>query len=845
MAGAGMAQDIFVLDAPACAGERLLSYSYYQVSPRREAFFSRMKWVIDLVRGLHQHIISKAKTATKRSDGPPWIPQGPVYYVPSFFALLIAIHDEESLRCLVEASVALTSSHLYWPSLRFSVIWATIISMCTAWMPGIGPDVEEYPLVTDFDFAFGRPRPREEATLWMVRAFYASTRNMVTLTTGELSEGPGAWALAANLYSARRMVNVPFMLHEDCEEEKEDVRKTRLSFAGSVQATNHERVLLLRAAAAEFPVVRSGNLWSVKSSKLQLRVWVQLNATAEPLNHTQRLRMQTQRNWLQKMYRHSHLCIVAPGDAPALGQRLSDVLAAGCVPVVLLSPGTQPVLPLQGAIPWEDFAVLVRLGDDVAGTRWALRRLWAMSLQEIRRRQQHLLFWRPHLATSFAPKCSSRLPPTPPNGLPAKNATCSWLVSRVRSRFTLAMAPLGEAASPDAKSHALSRTERRKLKEQARADALQPLQQKLQSQDIRCSPLSGVYQFRCLVADSMATYLLAVLGTAVMTNQLSLLLRGTGLVSEGQSWVVLAMFAGTAMMKVVPGVIASVGLNAFYLYFCLICIAYVSRYSVPAQSFALFSLTATIFVRMPAVLFATRFSVVVFANALSLVHAVSRVLTDDFVDGGLIDSYNTKICMEVFQVRYSNMDGQQYNLLGLRDFTETWLEHDVKSLAGENAADAITELDIAVSPSQSVSVYMSESISEYEGSPEMSQFDSESEALGLDVSPRDTANILSNYAAQENHVGSKKEKDIYLDIDVEGLLVHAASSPLMDLTGKSLREVFPSPHTWLLLQSLHSEAKLSLGSFDRVLMYKDLPFTGLRPGKISGTMHVTKTLGDT
>ena len=38
----------------------------------------------------------------------------------------------------------------------------------------------------------------------------------------------------------------------------------------------------------------------------------------------------------------------------------------------------------------------------------------------------------------------------------------------------------------------------------------------------------------------------------------------------------------------------------------------------------------------------------------------------------------------------------------------------------------------------------------------------------------------------------------------QGLLVHAASSPLMDLTGKSLREVFPSPHTWLLMQSLLS-----------------------------------------
>jgi len=42
---------------------------------------------------------------------------------------------------------------------------------------------------------------------------------------------------------------------------------------------------------------------------------------------------------------------------------------------------------------------------------------------------------------------------------------------------------LCDVVSPDAKSHALSRAERRKLKDQARADALQPLQQKLQSQD--------------------------------------------------------------------------------------------------------------------------------------------------------------------------------------------------------------------------------------------------------------------------------------------------------------------------------------------------------------------------
>lgn len=43
-------------------------------------------------------------------------------------------------------------------------------------------------------------------------------------------------------------------------------------------------------------------------------------------------------------------------------------------------------------------------------------------------------------------------------------------------------------------------------------------------------------------------------------------------------------------------------------------------------------------------------------------------------------------------------------------------------------------------------------------------------------------------------------QEAYLDVDMEGLLVHAASSQLIQLAGKSLRDVFPSPHTSLLLQ---------------------------------------------
>lgn len=45
-----------------------------------------------------------------------------------------------------------------------------------------------------------------------------------------------------------------------------------------------------------------------------------------------------------------------------------------------------------------------------------------------------------------------------------------------------------------------------------------------------------------------------------------------------------------------------------------------------------------------------------------------------------------------------------------------------------------------------------------------------------------------------------KCQEAYLDVDMEGLLVHAASSQLIQLAGKSLRDVFPSPHTSLLLQ---------------------------------------------
>jgi len=178
-----------------------------------------------------------------------------------------------------------------------------------------------------------------------------------------------------------------------------------------------------------------------------------------------------------------------------------------------------------------------------------------------------------------------------------------------------------------------------------------------------------------------------------------------------------------------------------------------------------------------------------------------------------IDSYNTKICMEVFQVRYSKLDDQKCYLLGLRDFT------DVKPLAGDHSgtADSLLEMDFSLAASPGVAPDMDASFN-----------------LGRSESSSDAV----------VHAGSKTTKEIYLDIEMEGLLIHSASSPLTHLVGKSLREVFPSPHTSLLMQSLHTEATSARGSVGRVLQYKDLPLTGIESGIVSGSMQLTKNRFD-
>ncbi|CAJ1396251.1 unnamed protein product [Effrenium voratum] len=442
----------------------------------------------------------------------------------------------------------------------------------------------------------------------------------------------------------------------------------------------------------------------------------------------------------------------------------------------------------------------------------------------------------------------------------------------------------------------------------------------------------GISQHRLSVAQSMLNYLIIVMLTAITTVQLNLVLTRTLWLSLGQLWLVLALTVLLLLCKTFP-LLQTWSLDVFYLVFCGLCVGYVSKELAPPSTYVRFSLVSLAFLRLPAVVFATRTPVVVAGNLATLLHAFWRVSNEDFtaphdtaltgnfalrielmcfthlmgffmimgrimrqkvelelergnvatqlsaassllsltcdavieldsdlrltshsaqlasvmLNSGttslegqsflsfmppeeahraqelltgdaashatvtanvfhtrLWDCFSSKICTEVFQVRYNKMDGETYNLLGLREFT------DVKSLAGKRASFSLEE---------------SES----------------DQATGLPApSGRKFGSIESVYSFQSVASSSVEESEpepkMFLEVDAEGMMVHAASAPLTSLAGMALSEVFPSPHTALLFAQLkHSDAS------SRVLNFKDLPIACAMPcTRISGSMRATK-----
>ncbi|CAE7888739.1 NUDT8 [Symbiodinium necroappetens] len=195
----------------------------------------------------------------------------------------------------------------------------------------------------------------------------------------------------------------------------------------------------------------------------------------------------------------------------------------------------------------------------------------------------------------------------------------------------------------------------------------------------------------------------------------------------------------------------------------------------------------------------------------------------------LVDSCSSKLCAEVFQVKYTKHDGKEYSLLGLRDFT------DVKPLSGGNALESLE-------PTSSTDSLGSQIC------PAMTRTDTTRAAAGFSSEAEDAVSVSVISSTDEESLTSRP-RTVYMDIDTEGMLIQAASSPVMALSGSPLADVFPSPHTRLLLEQLRREADLFRSRGEeppgRVLNYDEMPVI-LHPGtvdrvdRITGTMQITQ-----
>jgi len=164
----------------------------------------------------------------------------------------------------------------------------------------------------------------------------------------------------------------------------------------------------------------------------------------------------------------------------------------------------------------------------------------------------------------------------------------------------------------------------------------------------------------------------------------------------------------------------------------------------------------------------------------------------------LVDSCSSKFRTEVFQVKYAMMDGQECHLLGLRDFT------DIKSLAGDNAADAIRE---GHSPHD-----------DDWPPPTLGELDISGNAdsrlsYQLGNFSSDASEASNETLEQHNHSNGIVEKrlmyaqkDAFLQIDMETETVDLASAPFENLIGKPISDSFASDFTKILLQRLCEHA---------------------------------------
>ena len=187
----------------------------------------------------------------------------------------------------------------------------------------------------------------------------------------------------------------------------------------------------------------------------------------------------------------------------------------------------------------------------------------------------------------------------------------------------------------------------------------------------------------------------------------------------------------------------------------------------------------------------------------------------------LMDSCSSKFRTEVFQVAYSQVDGQVHHLIGLRDFT------DQTPLAGERAMDAMESCTKA-------------STDEFEA-PKPFPTWQEVERKGLMTPEPDS----SESECEDNNTAStfqatSGDGTVLLYIDMHGVRVASASLTVAHMCGKDLADVFLEKglemlrHIWLEASGQQAD---TIRPFRRIKVRcgKD------QYSKISGRVELAKT----
>ncbi|CAE7814824.1 rsmI [Symbiodinium sp. CCMP2456] len=176
----------------------------------------------------------------------------------------------------------------------------------------------------------------------------------------------------------------------------------------------------------------------------------------------------------------------------------------------------------------------------------------------------------------------------------------------------------------------------------------------------------------------------------------------------------------------------------------------------------------------------------------------------------LVDSCSSKFRTEVFQVAYSQVDGQVHHLIGLRDFT------DQTALAGEKAVDAKEGC-------------VSSMIDEFSWEP----------AEKADPTGRDRSHGEDSSESEPGVQEMSVDDTVFLYVDMQGLRVTAASLTVAYMSGRDLGELF-SENGLKILQQVWEEATGEQEDLMYPLHQLKVHCSDGQYSKISGRVEVAK-----